>query len=75
MVIGRLIRLIRLDLQWRGRLHSYMWMDNGWDGMDGWDGYHRSKLGFGPNRQETLHQTLHASVTLHFKFCLAISFL
>ena len=23
----RLIRLIRLDLQWRGRLHSYMWMD------------------------------------------------
>ena len=33
----RLIRFIRLDLQWRGRLHSYMWMDGmglGWmDGM------------------------------------------
>ena len=31
VVIGRLIRLIRLDLQWRGRLHSYMWMGWGWD--------------------------------------------
>ena len=30
--------LIRLDLQWKGRLHSYMWMDViGWkDGLDGW---------------------------------------
>ena len=28
VVIGR---LIRLDLQWSGRLHSYMWM--GWDGI------------------------------------------
>ena len=34
-------------VQWRGRLHSYMWV--GWDGMDGWMdrwmdgiGYHRS---------------------------------
>ena len=35
-LLGRLIRLIRLDLRWRGRLHSYMLMD-GWDGM-GWDG-------------------------------------
>ena len=26
------IGLIRLDLKWRARLHSYMWMD----GMDGW---------------------------------------
>ena len=34
VVIGRLIRLIRLDLQWRGRLHSYMWMDG--MGLDGW---------------------------------------
>ena len=37
----RLIRMIRLDLQWRGRLYSYMWMDGmglGWmDGMGlGW---------------------------------------
>ena len=42
-LLGRLIRLIRLDLRWRGRLHSYMLMD-GWDGM-GWDlmdGYHWS---------------------------------
>ena len=31
VVICRLLRLIRLDLQWRGRLHSYMW---GW--TDGW---------------------------------------
>ena len=32
----RLIRMVKLDLQWRGRLHSYMWMDGmglGW--MDG----------------------------------------
>ena len=36
----RLIRLIGLDLQWKIRLHSYMWMD-GLDGMDG-IGYHRS---------------------------------
>ena len=34
-----LIRWIRLGLQWRGRLHSYMWMD-GLDGMGG-IGYHR----------------------------------
>ena len=27
------VRLIRLDLQWKGRLHSFMWM--GWDGK-GW---------------------------------------
>ena len=37
------MRLIRLDLQWRGRLRSYMWMDGmGWDGIGldgmGWDG-------------------------------------
>ena len=38
------MRLIRLNLQWRGRLHSYMWLDGmglgwmGWDGM-GWDGW------------------------------------
>ena len=41
--VGRLIRLIRsirsirsirLDLQWRGRLHSYMWM--GWMGWLSW---------------------------------------
>ena len=35
--LTRLIRLIRLDLKWRARLHSYMWMDGmglGWlDGM------------------------------------------
>ena len=31
----RLIRLIKLiRSQWRGLLHSYMWM--GWDWMDGW---------------------------------------
>ena len=32
VVIARLIRLIRLDLQWRGRLHGYMWgrMGLGW---------------------------------------------
>ena len=33
----RLITLIRLDPQWRGRLHSRMWMDG-----IGWDGYQRS---------------------------------
>ena len=34
------IKTHRLDLQWRDRLHSYMWMV--WmDGM-GLDGYHRS---------------------------------
>ena len=27
----RLVRLIQSDLQWKGRLHSYMWV--GWDGM------------------------------------------
>ena len=40
-----LIRLIRLDLQWRDHLHSYMWMD-GW--TDGWlssvVGSHRAPL-------------------------------
>ena len=34
MTVIWLIRLIRLDLKWRGRLQSYMWM--GWDWMDGW---------------------------------------
>ena len=32
VVIGRLIRLV---LQWRGRLHSYMWGWMGWD-VIGW---------------------------------------
>ena len=36
-----MIRLIRLDLQWRGRLHSFMWMD-GWVGWGWMDGYHKS---------------------------------
>ena len=53
MVIGghwrsliRLIRLIRLYLQWRGCLHSYMW---GWDWMDGmgWDG--KDRMGWSSN--------------------------
>ena len=33
-----LMRLIRLDLQRGGRLHSYMWVGWDWD----WNGYHRS---------------------------------
>ena len=39
-----LMRLNTLNLQWRGRLHSHMWLDGmglgwmGWDGM-GWDGW------------------------------------
>ena len=37
----RLIWLIRLDFQWRGRLHICGWM--GWDGI-GLDGYHTSKV-------------------------------
>ena len=37
----RLSGSIRLDLQWRGRLHSFMWMD-GWVGWGWMDGYHKS---------------------------------
>ena len=34
VVIGRLIRLIILDLQWRSGLHSYMWVGRmGWKGL------------------------------------------
>ena len=48
----RLIRSTRLDLQWRCRLHNYMWM--GWDWM-GWDGMviigrRQSKSPFGANK-------------------------
>ena len=42
VVIGR---LIRLDIQWRGRLHSYMC---GWDGI-GLGGYRRSEVVFSAN--------------------------
>ena len=46
----RLIRLIKLDFQWRGRLHSYMWMDGiGWvDGVVIID-RRKSKSTFGAN--------------------------
>ena len=44
------MRLIRLDLQWRGRLRSYMWMDGmGWDGGMGIIGRRQSKSTFGAN--------------------------
>ena len=45
----RLIWLIISDLQWRGRLHSYMWMGLGW--MDGMViiGHRQIKCTFGAN--------------------------
>ena len=48
VVVGRLIRLIGLDIQWRGR-HSYMWM--GWDGVGMVIlGHRQSKSTFGANK-------------------------
>ena len=68
----RLIRLNRLDLQSRGRLHSYVWMDGiGWMVIIG---HRQSKSTLGANKTDMPFE-IPKSCTDFFLMCIFISIL